>query len=86
MSQSILRTSNSNLLLLAAAVLDVLWIAAAAYTTDKFNPVQDFCKLEQSNPAVPNLHLACSTIQASMAFSYLNFVIRVYPLFLIVPM
>ena len=76
---STITTSDSNLTLLTAAGLDVLWVAAAAFTTDKPNPVPDFCKIEPSPEVASTVHGACRNVHASMILSYISFFIRACP-------
>ena len=59
-------------------VLDILWLSTGAYTASKWSPVSEFCSEVQKISGVQNVKTACSCIQASMAFSFLNFCIRMY--------
>ena len=59
--------------LFPTAILAVLWLAAAAYTTDVFKPVLDLCKV---NPRVGILQRMCKDSQVAQAFGFLAFIAR----------
>lgn len=53
--------------------LDIIWLAASAYTSSIFPPLGALCS-ENSN--ISNLVSACGDTQASMAFSWIIWLIR----------
>lgn len=61
---------------LGVGFLDILWLASSALTTSIWPPVGSLCSL---NPDISNLDGACADIQTSMAFGWLNWLIRMPP-------
>lgn len=59
-------------------VLDILWLSTGAYTASKYSPVSQFCSEIQNLEGVGNVKTACATIQTSIAFSFMNFIMRAY--------
>ncbi len=53
--------------------LDILWLAAAAYTADIYPPFGSLCS---NNPSISSLQSACGNVQAGLAFAWLSWIMR----------
>ncbi|PSR73114.1 hypothetical protein PHLCEN_2v11016 [Hermanssonia centrifuga] len=51
--------------------LDILWLAAAAYTADIYPPFGSLCS---NNPSISSLQSACGNVQAGLAFAWLSWI------------